>query len=327
MGSGCRPGRQNICKTLAEKRLSLCVVFINDTCRGHGRWHRRCVANSWHERAFGVGFAGGMSLSRIRNMLHGQQRLIGKPIARRKRWGVRPEQLSRGILACLRPETDPGHANVATLMEVALVAIARAGELAATRTSMAFDNARLPSRADVTFRFSRDALPVGCTVWIINSKARGHGFLEKLPVHLPMRGKHLSPGLALYHLFRVDPVPTALHASTPLFRNPRTGAVLTVDFVRATLRSCLTAIGRDPSLYGAHSLRIGGATALAWLKVPGEEIQAAGRWHSGAYLRYLRETQTTALTRLTQVASADTDDAEADFVDIDSHEFSTEDEA
>ena len=34
------------------------------------------------------------------------------------------------------------------------------------------------------------------------------------------------------------------------------------------------------SFDGAHSLRIGGATALAWLQVPGDMIQAAGRWHS-----------------------------------------------
>ena len=88
----------------------------------------------------------------------------------------------------------------------------------------------------------------------------------------------------------------------------------------------MTAVGRDKTKYGAHSLRIGGATALAWLKVPGDMIQAAGRWHSGAYLRYLRETRDNAVGMLTRLAGADTDDLEADFVAVDAHDFDEEDE-
>jgi hypothetical protein len=87
-----------------------------------------------------------------------------------------------------------------------------------------------------------------------------------------------------------------------------------------------TAIGRDATVYGAHSLRIGGATALAFLHIPGDQIQAAGRWHSGAYLRYLRQTRGSALRNLTLVASAETDDMEADFVDIDAHGFDEDDD-
>ena len=63
----------------------------------------------------------------------------------------------------------------------------------------------------------------------------------------------------------------------------------------------------------------------AWLKVPGDMIQAAGRWHSGAYLRYLRETRDNAVGMLTQLAGADTDDLEADFVAVDAHDFNEED--
>ena len=84
---------------------------------------------------------------------------------------------------------------------------------------------------------------------------------------------------------------------------------------------------RDGSKYGAHSLRIGGATALAFLQVPGDMIQAAGRWHSGAYLRYLRETRDNAVGTLTRLAGADTDDLEADFVAVDAHDLDEDDEA
>ena len=96
--------------------------------------------------------------------------------------------------------------------------------------------------------------------------------------------------------------------------------------MRTRLRSIMTAIGRDGSLYGAHSLRIAGATALAYLQVPGEQIQAAGRWHSGAYLRYLRERGSEALDQLARVASADVDDFESDFLDVDRQGFDADDD-
>jgi hypothetical protein len=55
--------------------------------------------------------------------------------------------------------------------------------------------------------------------------------------------------------------------------------------------------------------------------------EAIGRWHSGAYLRYLRQTRGRALMNLTLVAGADTDDMEADFVDIDAHGYNGDDDA
>lgn len=291
-------------------------------------WTYVCAANACHERLYMVGFAGGMSLRRIRGTLNGYQRLLGHPILRRRRIGVRPAHLAQSIRAHMSPRTDAHHANLAACMEVALVAIARAGELASTRASLPFTPGRHPSRNDVRFDFDGTGALVGCTIWIINSKARGANWNQKLPVHLPIRGKHLSPGLALYHLCCViDPVPQRDAASTPLFRNPSTGAILTVDDIRRTLRAGLAAIGRDASLYGAHSLRIGGATALAWTGASGDDIQAAGRWHSSAYLRYLRETRHTLMTRLVGVASADTDDMEADFIEVDRTDFDADDEA
>jgi len=291
-------------------------------------WTYVTTVNAWHNRWFHVPLAGGMPLTRIHGFLQGHQRLLGHPIARRRRIGVRPAHLAAGIRAALQPRTSALHANVAAALECGLVAIARAGELVSTRASLAFTRARHPSRADVVFEYDAMGQPVAGTLWIINSKARGSEMLRKLPVPLPMDGKHLAPGRALYYLLHViDPTPAHAAASTPLFRDPRTGRILTVAFLRSILRSCMAAIGRDPSVYGAHSLRIGGATALAFLRIPGDQIQAAGRWHSGAYLRYLRQTRGRALMNLTLVAGADTDDMEADFVDIDAHEYCADDEA
>ena len=260
-------------------------------------------------------------------MLTSLQVLSGQPVSRRRRIGVRPRHLAAGISAALQPSVDALHANVASMMECALVAIARAGELVSTRASLHFTRSRHPSRADVVFDYDASGRPVGCTLWIVNSKARGAERFRKLPVALPMTGRYLSPGAALYHLmYVVDPTPAHSAASIPLFRDPRTGGILNVSFIRSMLRSCMVAIGRDGTVYGAHSLRIGGATALAFLGVPGEQIQAAGRWHSGAYLAYLRQTRGRALRNLTLVASAETDDMEADFVAVDAHGFDEDDE-
>jgi hypothetical protein len=290
-------------------------------------WSYVCTVNAWHDRATGVGLAGGMSLGRVKRMLDGMQRLTGSPIARLRRVGVRPAHLASGIrLGPLRPASDPADANYAALMETALVAIARAGELAASRPASGFLRNLHPSRADVRFKLDAAGRPVECTLWIVNCKAKGAERFRRLPVYLPMHGAHLSPGWALWHLTEIiDPVPLERRAVTPLFRVPSTNAVLSVAQVRAKLRLCMAAIGRDASSYGAHSLRIGGATALAWLRVPGERIQCAGRWHSDAYLAYIRERRAETLSMLTQLAGADTDDFEADFVDIDLNGFDADD--
>ena len=174
-------------------------------------WQYVGVANSHHERCFGVPFAGGMSLDRVRGMLGGWQRLQRAPIVRRMRYG----------------------------------------ELVSGREPFfCFHRSRLPSRADVRFGF-RDGVLVSCANWFVNSKARGSERFRKLHVVLPISGSLLSPGLALWYLCRVaDPVSPADEASTPLFRDPATRRVLTVPLVRQRLRAIPCAVGRDSSLYG-----------------------------------------------------------------------------
>ena len=290
-------------------------------------WSYVTVANAWHDRSYGVGFAGGLSLVRVHKMLHGLQTLSGGPIVRRRRIGVRPRHLQRGISASMQPATNAADANFAALFETALVALARAGELASSRRNRPFNNTYHPSRADVVFEFQPGTgRLVGATLWIVNSKAKGPGRMDKIPKYLPASGTFLAPALALYHLVHVvDPVAPAAASSTPLFRNPRTNAILYVDEVRARLRRCMAAIGRDSSVYGAHSLRIGGATALAWWRAGPAVIQDLGHWRSDAYLRYVRCRRAEADQWTQRIASADTDDFEADCIAIDDFDFDASD--
>jgi hypothetical protein len=134
-----------------------------------------------------------------------------------------------------------------------------------------------------------------------------------------MQGRFLQPWLALWYLVSIiDPIPSAQHASsTPLFRDPLSGSILTVSSMRSELRRLMAAIGRDSSVYGAHSCRIGCATAMAFLQAGGETIKDCGRWKSNAYLRYIRECRREYNSLLKGVCDADVDDFESDWLDVD----------
>jgi hypothetical protein len=50
-------------------------------------------------------------------------------------------------------------------------------------------------------------------------------------------------------------------------------------------------LGWDPDMFGAHSLRIGGATAAKEGDLSPDTIRIAGRWSSDCYLIYTRATR------------------------------------
>ena len=283
------------------------------------------TANAWHERFVGYGLGAGLPLTRVSKMLDGLARLQGVPPPKRFRIGVRPKHLRQAIDAGLDTR-DSLNANYATAFEVCLVAIARAGEIASGLPHGTFDVTRHPSRADLTFQFDNTGSPISATIMIVNSKARGIEARRKLPVVLPMRGEYLSPGHMLWTLDRVtDPVPSSARNTTPLFRDPATNKILTVDGLRSSLRSILSNIGRDGSAYGAHSLRIGGATAMAFCQASAEVIKDVGRWNSDAYLRYIRECRGEHMSYMTRICSADVDDMEADHLDLDARDLDDSD--
>jgi len=73
-----------------------------------------------------------------------------------------------------------------------------------------------------------------------------------------------------------------------------------------TLRSWLSAIGEDPTIFSSHSFRRGGATWAFQCQVPGEMIQTMGDWKSDYYKQYLQfpfESRIQASVRMTQGSS------------------------
>ena len=65
----------------------------------------------------------------------------------------------------------------------------------------------------------------------------------------------LDPAAELDTLLSIDPVPAALTASTPMWRNPLSGAAFTTRQLRALVKAIMAAAGLDPRHFGAHSLR------------------------------------------------------------------------
>ena len=103
---------------------------------------------------------------------------------------------------------------------------------------------------------------------------------KRVPLLLPAGGRYLDAYKALRRLIELDPVPVSEAARTPLFRAPATGAAVTTRQVRAVVKMLMASVGEDPSLFGAHSLRIGGATAALAKGVPAVVIREMGRWSS-----------------------------------------------
>jgi hypothetical protein len=68
-------------------------------------------------------------------------------------------------------------------------------------------------------------------------------------------------------------------------------AAIRVSEVRQMVKALMGMLGWDPSKFGAHSLRIGGATAAMEGRLSPDTIRIAGRWSSDCYLIDCRATR------------------------------------
>jgi hypothetical protein len=64
---------------------------------------------------------------------------------------------------------------------------------------------------------------------------------------------------------------------------------MSISQLRSRIKSAIMAIGRNPTRFGGHSLRAGGATDLFRAKVAYPSIKKFGRWKSDAALIYYRD--------------------------------------
>ena len=83
---------------------------------------------------------------------------------------------------------------------------------------------------------------------------------KRVEVILRSGGTLLDPVEELRQLFSIDKCPQQEMSTTPLFRGT-TKCAFTVRQVREMVKALMASVGCDPDRFGAHSMRIGGATA------------------------------------------------------------------
>ena len=267
------------------------------------------TVQAWHERRFGIRLAGGLKMARLPAMLKGMVRSQGGRRPRKLRKGVRPRVLQRAMAQEIGG-TTAWEANWVACCTTGFCGLLRAAEMA-LGPGKRWAEATCLTRADVTFHKR------GKRRWAVlmmrpckNDKVEQG---KRVPLLLPAGGRYLDAYEALRRLFERDPVPESEAAGTPLFRDPATGAAFTTRHVRAVVKTLMASVGEDPALFGAHSLRIGGATAALAKGVPPVVIRAMGRWSSDIYEVYCRATEESVLRFGVAIGSADFVDLEGEY--------------
>ena len=143
-----------------------------------------------------------------------------------------------------------------------------------------------------------------------------------MPLIIGAGGEFVDAVAELANLLRVDPVPDASAATTPLFRVGRAGGErepLRINHVRDWVKALMSSVGEAPAHFGAHSLRIGGATALFAAGAEPHVIRTMGRWSSDIYRLYVRACFKDTLAWSRRAGSTVVDDVAGEFEEVDSY--------
>ena len=317
-------------KVEAEQMLMDYVVWLA-TCRPSGRpisarTIKKYVSQvrSWHRNEFRTELCGDLDFAAVNGLLTGICRLIAQP-PRKERWGVRTQELAEAIGRFLSGETASS-ASWAAALTVAFCGLLRGAEFA-LQPGEAFDPVKHLTRGDICFE--TDEAGREFVRLRIRVAKRKPGREKETTLLLGGGGTLLDPVAALKRMLRLDPLTPAdaagqlprrwaqegsLAARTPLFRDGK--SALTVTAVRDTVKTMMGALGLDPRIFGAHSLRIGGASAGLAAGLSRAALQAAGRWSSDIYTLYARASREAVMGMSTVIGSTPFHDIErGEFVD------------
>ena len=289
-----------------EDALEDCAVWIA-TARPSGRQCSRATigkyiseVRAWYFREHRVKLGLGAEGSRISSILKGYAREVPQPPPL-EREGCTPADLAAGMAVVL------GDGSPSSLMWRAALTVAESGLMRGCEFALdgarreAFQSSEHVEPADVSFftragtrhaslrmRKRKDLKVLRGKQSTVLLAGGGGGFFDavgELEAWLEVR-RGLGPerGMAL-------------------FCHPD-GRSITVDEVRAMVRRVMEAAGRDPRRFGAHSLRIGGATAALAAGVQPQLIRLMGRWSSDIYEIYCRMSVEAALGVGAAIASA-----------------------
>ena len=255
---------------------------------------------AWYHRITRVVLGLGAEGSRISDVLKGYARLVDQPPPL-EREGCMPDDLRAGLDAVYPAGASAASASMRAALTYGFASFSRGCEFALDDSRReAFDSTQHITPADVT--------PVrGAGALNLRVKMRKRKDLRVL------RGKHSEVMLAGGGSV-LDPVgdmmewlrarrELGLAEDGPLFCWPD-GRGFAVREIRAAVKAVMQAAGRDPALFGAHSLRIGAATAALASGVPPQLIRLMGRWSSDVYEIYCRMSLQSALQVGVTITSA-----------------------
>jgi integrase len=138
------------------------------------------------------------------------------------------------------------------------------------------------------------------------------------PLIIGSGGAYVDAVWEVRNMLRVDPVPESAANATPLFRDPQSGDPLRTNKLRDMIRQLMAAAGEpDPSHFGTHSLRIGGATALFAAGADETVIRTMGRWSSDCYRLYVRACFEKTLKWSRLAGSTKVTDVAGEFDEVD----------
>ena len=270
-----------------------CMRFISEiiddaslaVVTGRGYFGAACA---WHLRKTGVGFGAGMDMKRLTAMVKGLKKLRDGPPQQMRR-GISPKQLREGMDIVYPPVTRE-NVNIRAMLSTGLQGLMRGRELGAEGS---FDHELDVARGDISTA-TAERLAFFCRP----AKNMRHTRGKTVPIVIGGGGDFIDACAEVTRMLELDPTPPGRAATTPMFRKAN-GSAFVTDDIRDIVRQICIAIGLDPMLFGAHSLRIGGATALFAAGADPIHIRTMGRWSSDCYRLYVRACfqQTLAWTR------------------------------
>ena len=260
------------------------------------------TVQAWHARRFGCRLCGGMPMMRLKALYKGMVAAQGGVRPKKKRLGLKPRQLAR-MMAKLLGGKSALEANWRACLATGFCGLLRGAELGVA-SGEAWAAETCLSRADVSLRRNG-----GTEEAVLMTRPRKQGARKtqqgkQVPLLLVGGGRFLDPVKALKELFERDPVPEHERAATPLFRG-MDGKAFSTARVRGVVKKLVELDGGDAKLYGAHSLRIGGATAALAAGVSALVIKAMGRWGSDVFEIYAHLSDVAARAFGRKVSSAD----------------------
>ena len=264
----------------------------------------------WHAKEHGVKLAAGMKLARLPAMLKGLRRLMGEA-PRAVRRGIAPQALRRAMDLLLVPSV-PAHANVRAALSVALQGLLRSAEYACDG-GVKFQSSKHLTRADIS-----ECSETRLVIMMLPCKNMRHLSGKTCPLVIGAGGQYVDAVAEVRNMLVVDPVAASAAEVTPMFRVPATNEPLRTAAVRDLVRSLMQAIGEaDPSQFGTHSLRIGGATALFVAGADETVIRTMGRWSSDCYRLYVRACFESTLKWSRAAGSTTVSDVAGEFDEVD----------